>query len=63
MKIRSLLALVGLAISFALPTFAQQTNQIQSYVNALSLALRHIQMHSIRMTPLPVSAILHRGRG
>jgi ketosteroid isomerase-like protein len=26
MKIRSLLALVGLAISFALPTFAQQTN-------------------------------------
>jgi ketosteroid isomerase-like protein len=27
MKIRSLLALVGLAISFALPTFAQQTNK------------------------------------
>ena len=26
MKIRYLLALVGLAISFALPTFAQQTN-------------------------------------
>ena len=26
MKIRLLLALVGLAISFALPTFAQQTN-------------------------------------
>jgi len=26
MKIRSLLALVGLAISFALPAFAQQTN-------------------------------------
>jgi hypothetical protein len=26
MKIRSVLALVGLAISFALPTFAQQTN-------------------------------------
>jgi hypothetical protein len=26
MKIRFLLALVGLAISFALPTFAQQTN-------------------------------------
>ena len=26
MKIRSLLALVGLAISFASPTFAQQTN-------------------------------------
>jgi hypothetical protein len=26
MKTRSLLALVGLAISFAFPTFAQQTN-------------------------------------
>src|SRR5215510_9594001 len=28
MKIRSLLAVVGLAISFALPTFAQQTNTV-----------------------------------
>jgi hypothetical protein len=27
MKTRSLLALVGLAISFALPAFAQQTNK------------------------------------
>jgi hypothetical protein len=27
MKIRSVVALVGLAISFALPTYAQQTNR------------------------------------
>ena len=32
MKIRSLLALVGLAISFALPSFAQQTSTRQQIV-------------------------------
>jgi len=39
MKIRSLLALVGLAISFALPTFAQQTNTPDPQLREALLAL------------------------
>jgi hypothetical protein len=36
MKNRSLLALIGLAISFALPTFAQRCFLVISYRNALT---------------------------
>jgi len=39
MKIRCLLALVGLAISFALPTFAQQTNTPDPQLREQLLAL------------------------
>src|ERR1700730_13245876 len=39
MKIRYLLALVGLAISFALPTFAQQTNTPDPQLREQLLAL------------------------
>ena len=39
MKIRLLLALVGLAISFALPTFAQQTNTPDPQLREQLLAL------------------------
>jgi hypothetical protein len=47
MKIRSLLALVGLAISFALPAFAQQTNapdpQLRQQILPLSVIGRWSQ--------------------
>ncbi len=39
MKIRSVLALVGLAISFALPSFAQQTNTPDPELRQALLAL------------------------
>jgi ketosteroid isomerase-like protein len=39
MKIRSVVALVGLAISFALPTFAQQTNTPDPQLRQALLAL------------------------
>jgi hypothetical protein len=51
MKTRLLGALVGLAISFALPTFAQQTNKPDPQLRErliISRALRHIPMHLIR---------------
>jgi hypothetical protein len=39
MKIRSVVALVGLAISFALPSFAQQTNTPGPEIGQALLAL------------------------
>ncbi len=44
MKIRSLTALVGLAISFALPTFAQQTNTSDPQLRQRLVAL--IKQHT-----------------
>jgi hypothetical protein len=47
MKIRSLIALVGLAISFALPAFAEQTNtpnpQLRQQIVPLSVIGRWSQ--------------------
>jgi len=39
MKIRSVVALVGLAISFAVPTFAQQTNDVVGAWTLVSITL------------------------
>jgi uncharacterized protein (TIGR02246 family) len=44
MKIRFLLALVGMAISFALPTFAQQTNKPDPQLRQRLIAL--IKIHT-----------------
>jgi len=44
MKIRSVVALVGLAISFALPTFAQQTNKPDQKLRERLIAI--IQKHN-----------------
>jgi hypothetical protein len=52
MKTRLLGALVGLAISFALPTFAQQkeTVDIRKYASNLTRSLRSLTMHPTRPT-------------
>ena len=47
MKIRSVVTLVGLAISFALPTFAQQTNTPDPQVRQRLLAV--IEKHADAM--------------
>jgi hypothetical protein len=52
MKIRLLLALVGLAISFALSTFAQQTNTPDPQLRQQLLELaKNLKMHGTTTMP------------
>jgi hypothetical protein len=56
MKIRLLLALVGLAISFAVPTFAQQTKHSRSTNCAsrfVGCAKKSLAMYSTTAMPPP----------
>ena len=48
-----LLTLAGLAITFALPTFAQQTNPIQNYASGCSRSLRNLTLHLTTAMPPP----------
>ena len=64
MKIRLLVALVGLAVSFALPTFAQQTNTPDPQLRQRLLAL--IQKFGDAYNDndaVAVAALFTRGRG
>jgi hypothetical protein len=55
MKTRLLLAVVGLAIGSALPTFAQQTNKPDAQLRQkLVDAIKNIPMHSTRTMQLPL---------
>jgi hypothetical protein len=52
MKIRLVVALVGLAISFASPAFAQQTNTLDhSYLSRLSRSLKKLTMRLTTVIP------------
>ena len=55
MKMRLLIALAGLAISFALPTFAQQTNTLdpQLHQQLICDSIRNMTRHSTTTMPLP----------
>ena len=57
MKIRSLLALAGLAISFGLPTFAQEHNAVDPEVGqqiaAVNTKLGEAQNKQTRLLPQP----------
>jgi len=52
MKIRLVIALVGLAISFASPAFAQQSNTpSHSYLSRLSRSLKKLTMRLTTVIP------------
>ena len=65
MKIRLVLALVGSAISFAVPTFAQQANTPDppTAPAGLSLALKSLAMYSTTAMPPPWTPFLIRKGG
>jgi len=62
MKIRSVVALVGLAIGFPVPTFAQQTNDLVGAWTLVSITLEKDGKKNQKPKPTPLTFTLYCAR-